>query len=47
LAKSSEKSQLIRRELSTIIDQCSSGTIAECRIIDALLPVAGLSSPQS
>jgi hypothetical protein len=45
LAKSSEKSQLnvLRRELSTI----GSGAIAECRIIDALLPVAGLSSPQS
>ncbi|MDI3470347.1 MAG: Heavy metal resistance transcriptional regulator HmrR [Pseudolabrys sp.] len=30
--------QALRRELSTIIDQCGCGTIAECRIIEALSP---------
>jgi Cu(I)-responsive transcriptional regulator len=28
----------LRRELSTIIDQCDRGTIADCRIIEALSP---------
>lgn len=28
----------LRRELASMIDQCSCGTIAECRIIDALSP---------
>lgn len=30
--------QALRRELRTIIDQCGCGTIAECRIIEALSP---------
>lgn len=30
--------QALRRELSTVIDQCGRGTIAECRIIEALSP---------
>jgi len=30
----------MRRELSTIIDQCGCGVIADCRIIEALSPVA-------
>ncbi|AGK59733.1 heavy metal resistance transcriptional regulator HmrR [Hyphomicrobium denitrificans 1NES1] len=29
----------LRRELDSIIGQCSCGTIAECRIIEALSPV--------
>lgn len=29
----------LRRELDRIISQCSRGTIAECRIIDALSPI--------
>jgi len=29
----------LRRELGTIIDECGCGTIAKCRIIDALSPV--------
>jgi hypothetical protein len=29
---------VLRRELSTIIDQCGRGTIADCRIIEALSP---------
>ena len=28
----------LRRELGSIIDQCGCGTIAECRIIEALSP---------
>lgn len=28
----------LRRELKNIIDQCGGGTIAECRIIEALAP---------
>ncbi|MBY8825684.1 MerR family transcriptional regulator [Sphingomonas colocasiae] len=28
----------LRRELSSLIDQCGRGTIADCRIIDALAP---------
>jgi Cu(I)-responsive transcriptional regulator len=28
----------LRRELGRLIDQCSHGTIADCRIIDALAP---------
>lgn len=30
--------QALRRELGSIIDQCGCGTIAECRIIEALSP---------
>lgn len=30
--------QLLRRELGNLLDQCSRGTIADCRIIDALAP---------
>lgn len=30
--------QALRRELASIIDQCGCGTIAECRIIEALSP---------
>lgn len=30
--------QSLRRELSSLISQCGCGTIAECRIIDALSP---------
>ena len=30
--------QALRRELDTIISQCGCGTIAECRIIEALSP---------
>jgi DNA-binding transcriptional MerR regulator len=28
----------LRRELADLIDQCQKGTIAECRILDALAP---------
>ena len=28
----------LRRELGSLLDQCSQGTIADCRIIDALAP---------
>jgi len=28
----------LRRELASLLDQCSRGTIADCRIIDALAP---------
>lgn len=28
----------LRRELASLIDQCGQGTIADCRIIDALAP---------
>ena len=28
----------LRRELGSLLDQCSQGTIAECRIIDSLAP---------
>jgi len=30
----------LRRELSALIDQCLHGTVAECRIIEALAPTA-------
>jgi hypothetical protein len=30
----------LRRELKQLIDQCGHGTIDECRIIEALAPVA-------
>ncbi|MEX2641822.1 MAG: helix-turn-helix domain-containing protein [Acetobacterales bacterium] len=30
--------QALRRELGSVIDQCGCGTIAECRIIEALSP---------
>ena len=30
--------QALRRELASMIDQCRCGTVAECRIIDALRP---------
>jgi len=30
----------LRRELSALIDQCQHGTVAECRIIEALAPTA-------
>lgn len=30
--------QMLRRELGNLLDQCSRGTIADCRIIDALAP---------
>jgi Cu(I)-responsive transcriptional regulator len=30
--------QALRRELEAIIGQCSHGTVAECRILDALAP---------
>ena len=30
--------QALRRELGSIMDQCGCGTIAECRIIEALSP---------
>jgi len=30
----------LRRELRQLIDQCGHGTIAECRIIEALAPVS-------
>jgi hypothetical protein len=28
----------LRRELEALIDQCSHGTIAECRTVEALAP---------
>lgn len=28
----------LRRELGSLLDQCSQGTVADCRIIDALAP---------
>lgn len=31
----------LRRELASMVDQCRCGTVAECRIIDALSPHAG------
>jgi DNA-binding transcriptional MerR regulator len=31
----------LRRELKQLIEQCGHGTIDECRIIEALAPVAG------
>lgn len=31
----------LRRELGAIIGQCQHGTVAECRIIEALAPAAG------
>lgn len=34
----------LRRELATIIGQCGQGTIADCRIIEALAPLARCSS---
>ncbi|MFH0297927.1 helix-turn-helix domain-containing protein [Bradyrhizobium sp. 31Argb] len=30
--------QALRRELSSMIDQCQCGTVADCRIIEALSP---------
>lgn len=30
--------QALQRELNSMIDQCSCGTVAECRIIEALSP---------
>ena len=35
-----EVRELLRRELKQLIDQCGHGTIDECRIIEALAPVA-------
>jgi Cu(I)-responsive transcriptional regulator len=32
----------LRRELASMVDQCHSGTVAECRIIEALSPHAGI-----
>jgi Cu(I)-responsive transcriptional regulator len=32
--------QALRRELRSVIDSCDGGTVAECRIIEALGPVA-------
>lgn len=32
--------QALRRELKAVIDSCGGGTVAECRIIEALGPVA-------
>jgi Cu(I)-responsive transcriptional regulator len=31
----------LRRELSTLIASCEGGTVAECRILEALAPVVG------
>lgn len=31
----------LRRELKAVIDSCQGGTVAECRIIDALGPASG------
>jgi len=31
----------LRRELSTLITSCEGGTVAECRILEALAPVVG------
>ncbi len=33
-----EDLQALQRELARLLDQCSQGTIAECRIIEALAP---------
>lgn len=32
--------QALRRELKAVIDSCDGGTFAECRIIEALGPIA-------
>jgi Cu(I)-responsive transcriptional regulator len=32
--------QALKAELDTLIDQCSCGTVADCRIIEALSPAA-------
>ncbi|SEI54400.1 transcriptional regulator, MerR family [Sphingobium sp. AP50] len=32
--------QALRRELKAVIDSCDGGTVAECRIVEALGPVA-------
>jgi Cu(I)-responsive transcriptional regulator len=32
--------QALRRELASMIDQCRCGTVAECRIIEALSPAS-------
>ncbi|MAM40415.1 MAG: MerR family transcriptional regulator [Erythrobacter sp.] len=32
--------QALRRELKAVIDSCDGGTVAECRIIEALGPIA-------
>lgn len=37
----------LRRELATLINQCKHGTIAECRIIDALAPVLSENKPNN
>lgn len=37
----------LRRELDALIRQCHHGTIAECRILDALAPSAGAASSAS
>jgi len=34
--------QALRRELKAVIDSCDGGTVAECRIIEALGPVASI-----
>jgi len=33
--------QALKAELDSLIDQCSCGTVADCRIIDALSPARG------
>ncbi|ROP83194.1 MerR family transcriptional regulator [Stella humosa] len=33
--------EALRRELGSIVNQCHSGTVAECRIIEALSPPPG------
>ncbi|MEW6628975.1 MAG: helix-turn-helix domain-containing protein [Pseudomonadota bacterium] len=32
--------QALRRELKAVIDSCDGGTVAECRIVEALGPIA-------
>jgi len=34
--------QALRRELDSILSQCSCGTVSECRIIEALSPTETL-----
>jgi DNA-binding transcriptional MerR regulator len=36
----------LRRELGSIISQCGHGTVAECRIIEALSPIPTVVQPQ-
>jgi len=38
VARKIEDLQSLQRELTRLLDQCSQGTIAECKIIDALAP---------